>query len=200
MSKKHRVIIIPGLGDDVNKMSWVIRLWRRHGLEPMIHSIGWHDGKKFQPKLRILIEMIDQFTQDGDRISLVGCSAGASAALNAFIERKNVLHRVINVCGRLRSGNQLGFRSFAARTVTSPSFAQSIKLFEKHEHLLSNQDRQKIMTVRALFGDELVPTDTTILRGAYNTVIPTLEHALSIAMAVTLFSRPLITFLKKEDK
>jgi len=54
------------------------------------------------------------------------------------------------------------------------------------------------MTVRALFGDELVPADTAILRGAHNIVVPTPEHVFSIAIALTLFSRPLITFLTKE--
>ena len=142
--------------------------------------------------------MIDRFANDGDRISLVGCSAGASAALNAFIERKNIIYRVITVCGRLKTGNQRSFRSFPARTATSLSFAESVKLFESHEHLLSDQDRQKIMTVRALFGDELVPADTAILRGAHNIVVPTPEHVFSIAIALTLFSRPLITFLTKE--
>lgn len=99
--------------------------------------------------------------------------------------------------GRLRSGNQRVFRSFETRTASSPSFAKSVQLFESREELLSDNDRQKIMTVRALFGDELVPADTTILRGAYNTVVPTPEHVLSIGMALTLFSRPLITFLTK---
>ncbi|EKD67425.1 MAG: hypothetical protein ACD_48C00415G0001, partial [uncultured bacterium] len=85
-------------------------------------------------------------------------------------------------------------------TKVSQSFAQSVQLFESREHVLSNKDRQNIMTVHALFGDELVPADTTTLRGAYNTVVPTLEHVFSIAMSLTLFSRPLITFLKKEVK
>jgi hypothetical protein len=37
--------------------------------------------------------------------------------------------------------------------------------------LLSGKDRERVMTVRALFGDELVPADTVILPGAYNRVI-----------------------------
>ena len=197
MSKKHHVIIVPGLGDDADKLSWLTNHWRKHGLEPIVHSVGWHDEQKFQPKLSVLVEMIDRYAQNGDKVSLVGCSAGGSAVLNAFFERKNVVHRVISVCGRLRSGNQKGFRSFEARTDSSPSFATSVQLFESREDSLSDNDRQKIMTVRALFGDELVPADTTILRGAYNTVVPTPEHVLSIAMALTLFSRPLITFLTK---
>ncbi len=198
MSKKHRVIIVPGLGDDEDKIVWLTNHWRKHGLEPIVYTIGWlDDEKEFQPKLSVLVEMIDQFTKDGDKVSLVGCSAGGSAVLNAFFERKNVVHKVITICGRLRHGNQKGFRSFETRTASSPSFAKSVQLFESREDVLSDNDRQKIMTVRALFGDELVPADTTILRGAYNTVVPTPEHVLSIGMALTLFSRPLITFLTK---
>ncbi len=199
MSKKHRVIIIPGLGDEVKKISWATNHWRKHGLEPVVHSIGWHDGKEIQSKLQTLVEMIDQFIQYGNRVSLVGCSAGGSAVLNVFIKRKNVVHRVINVCGRLRQGKQRGFRSFEKRTALSIPFALSVKLFESREDLLSDHDRQKIMTVRPLFGDELVPADTLVLGGAYNTVIPTIEHVFSIAMALTLFSSPLITFLIHEN-
>lgn len=198
MLNKHRVIIIPGLGDEVNKTSWATNHWRRYGLEPFVHSAGWHDGKEFQSKLRTLIEMIDKFIKYGDRVSLVGCSAGGSAVLNAFFKRKELVHKVINICGRLRYGKQKGFRSYEARTASSPSFAQSVKLFASRENLLSIHDRKKVMTVRALFGDELVPGDTAILSMANNMVIPTMEHIFSIAMALTLFSRPLITFLKHE--
>lgn len=52
------------------------------------------------------------------------------------------------------------------------------------------------MTVRAMFGDELVPPETTIVQGANNTVVPTPEHMLSIGAALTVFSHPLIAFLK----
>jgi hypothetical protein len=51
------------------------------------------------------------------------------------------------------------------------------------------------MTVRAMFGDELVPADTSILKGAFNTQVPTAEHMLSIGMALTVFSKPIILFL-----
>jgi len=63
---------------------------------------------------------------------------------------------------------------------------------------LSDTDKQKIMTVTAMFGDELVPPDTTMLEGAYNTRVPTAEHVLSIGAALTVFSKPLIIFLIKD--
>lgn len=196
MSKEHKVIIIPGLGDEISKIQFATNHWRNHGLEPVVHSVGWHDGENdFQPKLERLVELIDQLTDKGDIVSLVGTSAGGSAVLNAFIERKDRIHRVVNVCGRLKAGTQRGFRSFEARTASSPAFAQSIKLCEAQEAFLSEADRQKIMTVRAMFGDELVPADTTILRGAFNTQIPTPEHMFTIGMALTVFSKPIILFL-----
>ena len=52
------------------------------------------------------------------------------------------------------------------------------------------------MTVRAMFGDELVPPETATIKGAHNTKVPIFEHVLSIGMSLTLFSRPLIVFLK----
>lgn len=200
MSKEHKVIVIPGLGDGRTKpLELLTSHWKRQGLEPVIHAVGWHDGEdSFEPKLHRLVEMIDGFVDQGDVISLVGTSAGGSAALNAFVERKNVVHRVINVCGRLRVGPTEGFRSFESKSKSSPAFAESVKLCETQEKLLLPADRQKIMTVRAMFGDELVPPETTVLQGAYNTIVPTPEHVFSIGSALTIFSRPLIIFLKQD--
>lgn len=77
MGKEHHVIIVPGLGDDTDKLSWATRHWRKHDLEPIVYTIGWlDDEKEFQPKLSVLVEMINQLTKDGDKVSLVGCSAG----------------------------------------------------------------------------------------------------------------------------
>lgn len=200
MSKEHKVIVIPGLGDSRTKpLELLTNNWRRQGLEPIVHAVGWHDGEdSFEPKLHRLVEMIDKFVDQGDVVSLVGTSAGGSAALNAFIERRNVVHRIINVCGRLRVGPITGFRSFESKSKSSPAFAESVKLAETQEKLLSPSDRQKIMTVRAMFGDELVPPNTTIVQGAYNTVVPTPEHMFSIGSALTIFSKPLIVFLKQD--
>lgn len=130
-------------------------------------------------------------------MSLVGTSAGGTAVLNAFIKRKNKIHRIINICGRLRTGPEYGFRSFQTTTSTSRAFAQAVKLAEAEEHTLTKAERNRIMTVRARFGDEVVPPETTILEGAYNTSVLTPEHMLSIGAAITIFSKPLINFLNR---
>ena len=196
MTKLHRVIFIPGLSDDTKKLEWAVRGWKKHGLEPVVHSIGWRDGEvSFKPKLQRLLNLIDKFVEQGDQVSLVGTSAGGSAVLNAFIKRKDSIHKVINVCGRLKVGPTSGFRPFQSKTQTSPAFAESVKLCENGIKSLDESDLKKIMTVHAMFGDELVPSETTIIKGALNTKVPTAEHIISIASALTIFSKPLIDFL-----
>ena len=143
-----------------------------------------------------LLGLIDVIYAEGHEISIIGCSAGGSAALNALLKRPGKVERAINVCGRLRRGRQKGFRSFESRTRSSKSFAQSVDFFEQHEESLSDEERKRVMTVRPLFGDELVPADTVSLSGACNIVIPSIEHVFSIYAALTIFSSRLCRFLK----
>ena len=198
MEQQHFIIFVLGLGDDSRGLGFLSNHWRKHGFTPKIFSFSWRDGKKFQPKLERLLSLIDNLSQKGRLVSLVGTSAGGSAVLNAFQKRKNQIHRVVNICGRLRTGSTTGFRSFSSKTSSSPAFAESIKLFERREHLLSPADRAKIMTVRPAFGDELVPPDTVGITGSSNITIPSVEHVLSITLSLTLFSKKILCFLNSK--
>jgi len=53
------------------------------------------------------------------------------------------------------------------------------------------------MTIAPLF-DETVPRETVGVKGAHNIQIPTIEHVLSISLAMTFFSYRLTSFLKEE--
>jgi hypothetical protein len=200
MYKEHVVIIIPGLGDQIDPIKWATNHWKQHGFSVMVHSIGWRNNRlSFEAKFQKLLKLVDDLDKENRKISLVGTSAGGSAVLNVFMQRKKAVHKVINVCGRLRVGPTTGFRSFASKTQSSPSFAKSVLLCEEQEKNLSVSERKRIMTVRPLFGDELVPSKTTTIQGGYNITIPTGEHGISITAALTLFSKLLIHFLKDEE-
>lgn len=199
MTKEHSVIFIPGLSDHITFQNRIFSLWQKHGLQPILHSVDWRDGEQqFQPKLDELLQRIDQLAANEKKISIVGISAGGSAALNAFIERQDIIHRIVTVCARLRTGTATGLRSFHSRTKKRPAFATAVQRAEVNTIRLEDQERQRIMTVRARFGDELVPADTAILAGAHNTTVPTSEHVLSITAALTVFALPLITFLQQD--
>ncbi|PIY80257.1 MAG: hypothetical protein COY80_03760 [Candidatus Pacebacteria bacterium CG_4_10_14_0_8_um_filter_42_14] len=198
MSKEHKVVIIPGLGDDTKHLRLAVAPWNRKGLTPIVYSVDWRNGEGFEPKLEGLLTLVDKLEAEGNLISLVGTSAGGSAALNAFVKRLDAVHRVINVCGRLRVGPTTGYRSFDSMTKTSLAFAQAVKMFEGLEGSISTQDIKRIMTVRSLLGDELVPKSTTIIEGARNIWVPTPEHVISIGASLTVFSHRLIEFLTQE--
>ncbi len=201
MQQTHRVIIIPGLGDQIREVAFLTSHWRRCGLIPVVHGVGWWDRERtFEPKLMRLVRLIDRYVKQGDRVSLVGASAGGSAVVNAFFLRRRLIHKVISICGRLRRGNEKGFRSFAARTASSPAFAESVLGCERAIDTLSADDRKRIMTVRPLLGDELVPADTAVIEGANNITVPSIEHVISIAASLTIFSTPLLSFLQQEKR
>ncbi len=199
MAKKHNLVFVPGLGGVTLGFTLVSRLWKRYGFVVHIHDMGLRDGENtFVPKLKKLVLLIDTLHKHGDLVSLLGTSAGASAVLNAYYERKESIHRVVNVCGRLRSGIHV-YPSLGAASRNSPAFKESVLLFEKRERLFTKIERSKVLTMRALF-DELVPSSTSILRGAINIQIPSVEHVLSIVSALTIYNRPIRAFLREKDE
>ena len=195
-----KVIIIPGLSGETKSLEFFTRNWRKNGVEPIIYPIIWRDDESFDLKMKELRKFIVNLTKDKSKISIIGCSAGGSMALNIFLENPDVIDRAVNICGRIRKGNQVGFRSFEFRSRTSYAFAESEKSFENKEKSLSKDQREKIMTIRPLFGDELVPSNTVGVEGSKNIRVPTIEHTLSIYMTLFVFKKRIIKFvLEKTD-
>lgn len=196
MTQEHKVIIGPGLGGDVKQIHWLTKNWpEKYGLQSLMVPLVWKDGEQFAPKLKQITALIDQFAKKGDRISLIGCSASGSAMMNAFVERKEKIFRVVNNGGFLRPGSRQGFRSFEQRTAASPAFRESILRFVKLEPTLTMLDRTKILTVRPLW-DELVPPETVVINGAINKTVPMVEHVLGLGLALVKYD-PVIKFLRE---
>lgn len=198
MGKEHHIIYVPGLHDQLflNKSltNVIPYIWRLHGFATHIVYPHWEEGS-FRPKLQKILKEIDDLYNLGHRVSLVGQSAGGSAVLNAFSERRDIISGVVNICGRMRAGeNVKPTLNLAGRY--SPAFIESVKLFEEiNEPTLTDQDRRKIMTIRPLW-DETVPKSTVPINGAKNTVLPSVEHSLSGILACTVYSGITLGLLK----
>lgn len=150
----------------------------------MVHPVHWRDGQSLAVKERQLLALVDRMASQGT-VSLVGTSAGASLALLVFSQRSEKISRVVNVCGRLRAG-QHRLRSLARMARTSPAFQQAVKAFELLEPQLTTAERQRVLTIRPWFGDQLVPADTATLPGAHNSWQLTAEHGFSIWWALRI--------------
>lgn len=183
----------------VDGLRFLTRNWqRKYGLIPIVLPIVWKDGEHFDAKLAKITDEIDLYLQKGNTVSLVGCSASGSAMLNAFIEKKDEIQGVVNLDGFVRPGTAKGLRNFDVRSAQSIAFRESVMRFTKLEKTLTVQDKRKILTVRPLFGDELVPPDTVVIPGATNKTVPFGEHIISIALALVWY-RPVIAFLRGDE-
>jgi len=128
----HHVIYVPGLSDERKSYEFIINKWKLYGIIPHVHRVGWKDGENsFEQKLQRLVKEVRQYIKQGHIVSLVGGSAGGSAVLNVFLEVPEI-NAVVNICGRLRAGNNVS-PTLEQAAAESPAFKESVKLFEKRE-------------------------------------------------------------------
>jgi len=195
---KHVLIIIPGLGDQTSLLDLATRNWeRKFVIKTIVHPMPWQGAEQdLGPKLERLIAIVDKSIENGYRVNLLGTSAGGSAAMNAYAMRKNKIHRVINVCGRLRKSEGV-YPTLEQAAQNSRSFFDSVIRCEETLKNLTVEDYKKILTLRPLF-DELVPSSTVSVPGGTNILLPSIEHILSISLAMTVFSRKIVGCVLKD--
>lgn len=202
--KTHHIIIIPGLGDPVKITQWAVKGWeQQYHVRTHVKAFGFTDqASTFETRLRKFADEIESMVQNKENcISLIGTSAGASAAINLwkYLEHRNasIDGAIINVCGRIRSGAEehaWPSLKFAARK--SPIFYESVRQTEKNINSFSARDLSKILTFRALF-DETVPISTTYLEGATNIRVPMIGHVTTIATVMKWYAKTMIDFISK---
>ncbi|SRR5258708_6479274 len=191
--KKHNVLILAGTNDQMGAESlrFFTNHWKNHGIDITVYNMGWKDGsKEFEPKLAAIEKLVEELAAKGP-VSIIGCSAGASAAFNLLLKRPDVVQKAIGICGRIR-----GAKTDWGANLKSRTFHQSVLLFEEQQDKISEELKKRMMTISARFGDGLVPKGTSHVEGATNITIPMGGHGVSIRAAVTLFKKPLVDFIK----
>jgi len=170
-------------------LSIILRLYS--GLSAEIHIFGWRSvTPSLADKQQALLDKIDARFAEGNQISLVGTSAGARAAINALAARRDKIHKVVSVCGRIKTGPYLDkLTPFEQKELS----VRALKECEQNLTTLTSQDKQKILTIRPLY-DEVVPTDTVPIPGATNIVIPSIMHSLTIAAALVFYRKRIMEF------
>jgi len=192
-NNKHYVIILPTLMDDASAIRLFTGFWPLFGLTPVVLKFGWKEIKDdagFTQNFDRIISEVDRLAKIGT-VSLVGCSAGGNILINVFSQRKNTIHRVVNVCGALRPSDATG-------KYDTPAYLKSLQYCEQVIAKLDKEDKKKIMTIHPRFGDEFVKPEQTNIEGAKNIRLPIFEHMFSIMMALTIFSKLIFNFLKEK--
>jgi pimeloyl-ACP methyl ester carboxylesterase len=191
---RNVVIYLPGIGDHKPFFQpQLIRLWRLFGVEAVYHPVIWRGQEPFDRKLDKICEHIDQLNAEGKRVSLVGVSAGATAAFNAYMRRPEKVSRVVYICGKLRRPESVG----APYYIKNPAFKQSLELVRTQIGGLSKQDAKKMLSLHPIY-DETVPVKDTVLPGVVSKTMLSYWHVPSIFIGITLYASMICRFIKSK--
>jgi pimeloyl-ACP methyl ester carboxylesterase len=191
MPRRHFIIYVPGLGDNrVRGQTLALALWRVFGVQTQLYQMNWVDGEAFPPKLERLLAQIDAYHAAGRVVSLVAASAGASAALNAYVQRPDKISGVVFICGKLGGSFHPSYHQ------TNPAFAQSMEMLPKNLGKLLPADTAKMLSLHPI-DDPIVPIANTKLPGVLSQRMPVHGHFLGIAYGLTVRAGANVRFLKR---
>jgi len=193
---KYVAIYIPGLGDKRKSLLFLqrqmLRGWRVYGIRTEIFAVHWTSNEKFSIRLKELLERIDELTEEGYKVVLVGASAGASTALTAYVRRKNTVRCMVSICGQLEP------KVPSPALDVNPRFGQSLDALERSLEHLTGADRHRILTLRPRV-DAVVQPEEAVLKGAKNVQMPVVGHLVGIAFGIVFESRRVARFIKQRD-
>lgn len=190
----HQVIYIPGLGDRRPRgQTIVLSFWKLFGLRVHYFPLGWSDKGDFQLKLTLLLAKIDELSNDGHLVSLVGVSAGASAALNAYAQRKD-LNAVVCVCGKIQNPQTIGIRTYQI----NPAFKQSAFGVKTSLHQIKPARISRILSIHPRSDSTVLVADTKIA-GASEKVVPVFGHIQGILYSITFGLPAIAKFIKNQN-
>jgi len=195
MTDKLRVIYIPGIGDasQGSGQRKAVGFWQHYGVKQDVYEMSWADQVPWRTKFSQLLDYIDRLHADGHRIALVGVSAGASGAINAFAARSDKIAGVVCIAGKIHRPEAIGPRYRR----NNLSFIESVEATEASLAKLSSTERQRILCRYALI-DGIVARQDSKLAGAKNQLSPTVGHGLTIGFQITVGAPSLLRFLKRQ--
>jgi pimeloyl-ACP methyl ester carboxylesterase len=190
---KQAVIYIPGLGDErVAGQRRAINTWSWYGVKPELFQMHWTDEEPWDKKFERLLSRIDTLVGEGRQVAIVAASAGASAAINAYVSRRDVVNAVVLIAGKVNRANAI----HPGLIRKNPSFGTSA--FDSQEALasLTPDDRRRILSRYGIIDRVVTPADSHI-PGARNRVVPSIGHFFTIASQLILGAPSFIHFIKK---
>jgi dienelactone hydrolase len=190
-----RVIFVPGLGDRlpplVHLQPEALRTWRALGVRTAMFRVRWSSDASFQDRLDRLDEMVERYEQRGERVALMGASAGAGAVLAAYARRRSIVGVVI-IAGKFLDPDDV----MPPVLEHNAPFAQSLSTVPKLLEELGPDDRARILSLRSA-RDGVVDDEDTLLEGAVNETMRVVGHVVAIGYALMFRARRVVRFLRE---
>jgi pimeloyl-ACP methyl ester carboxylesterase len=195
MKKVHDVIYVPGIGDHNPVFQQLaVNLWRFYGVRSWTVAMHWADqSEAWDEKLTRLLLAIDDRLSHGHTVSLVGVSAGASAALNAYAARASQISGVVIICGKINHPETIG--PYYHRN--TPAFVESVTKLQPALGRLITDERRHVLCLYSPF-DKVVENRDSILAGAEIRRLRTPGHIFTNAFQLLFGAQAFLRFLKRQ--
>lgn len=185
------LIYVPGLFD---RLKWVqflqrkaVATWRTFGVRPQVFVMGWSLDAAFDDRLGELEKLVDAALARGEKVALVGASAGATAVLALLAKHPEKISAVVTICGKIHRPDNIPEPVLELNSVFDQGLDELPALLEE----LGEDQLGRTLALHA-YRDHIVPPEDAVLNGAHNRQIPALGHVPGIAVALLSFA-PLIT-------
>ena len=193
---QHHVIYVPGILDDIYYLQGsLVRTWRLRGIHSHTHEIPWAGNEMWEPKFKQLLSKIDKHVSQGHKISLVGASAGASAVLNAYVERADKISGLVYICGKINEPENVIQKTYDE----NPAFKTSLYELQTNLPKLRSADKAKMLSLYSPI-DKMVPHPDTLISGIEERLLPSLNHGKVILYALGPGAGRILNFLKQKAK
>ena len=181
---KH-LLIIPGVGDDHPVYHKAARVFAMFGFKPQVHVFGWDsaDTDSYQHRMKALNATVKGLT---GKVYLLGVSAGGSAALNSFAMLPERITKTATLCSPLSS--------FSTRV--NPLLEVSLRHTEEFLTNMPPSQKIRLLSVHALF-DPVVPIRLSKPIGVKQLALPSVLHAVTIFLGLTIFAGRIAHFFKQ---
>ena len=189
---RHYVIYVPGIGDNIwHIQSTAVHGWRLRGVRGHFYAMPWVSREPFDAKFARLLVRIDKLSQKGT-VSLVGASAGASAVMNAYLERRDKIHKIALICPKLHHPESVSAETYA----NNPGFRDSMERLQPRLAKLTAADRAR-MRIYYSPVDRTVRHADSSLEGVAEYRLPHFKHSYAIVYAITVGAGSMLRFLKQ---
>ena len=189
---EHHVIYIPGIGDHFSYgQNLAVHYWRFFGLKPHYLPLGWRNPEGFDAKLRRLEDKIDDLTEQGHKVSLVGVSAGASAVLAAYVSRPDI-NGVATIAGKIQRPDNLSKETIEA----NPDFQEALSRVQDNVQVLDQRSQLGNILCMYATRDKTVPPEDAVIDGSPEYIVPGWDHGSGIFFGVMLGAPAISKFLR----
>ncbi len=191
---KTLIIYIPGLGDGYDSLRrFFLFFWRIYGVDVDFVSSSWVNGETFEVKMQRVVDAIHQAQATGDRVVLLGESAGGSMALNVYAAHSAFIDRVVTLCGKNTRPDTVSPVLYRR----NEAFRTSMYRVGDAVQRLSVSQRQRITSIYPFY-DPTVPIHETFVPDCRRVRIWSVGHLVSILIGLTFAAFVVVREAKRE--